>query len=173
MSDGAPALTLFDLRYGKFVRGLDEERQCSAHKPARANSAKAMNETILLLASDWGIRNVICKALESQGYSVLSASNLGAAADLLKAHTFDLLMVRPYTESVSGHDAAKYLRRQCPEIPVLIVAGLLDDVELEDREALQEFEVFPKPFKAVELLDKVKEVLLKCSLRDRPDRRLE
>ena len=117
MSERAPALTLFDLRYGKFVRGLDEERQCSAHKPARANSAKAMNETILLLASDWGIRNVICKALESQGYSVLSASNLGAAADLLKAHTFDLLMVRPYTESVSGYDAAKYLRRHAPKFP--------------------------------------------------------
>lgn len=65
-----------------------------------------------------------------------------------------------------------YLRRRCPGIPVLIVAGLLDDVELKDREALQEFEVFPKPFRAVELLDKVKDFLLKCSLRDRPDRRL-
>lgn len=132
-----------------------------------------MKGTILLLASDRGIRNVIRKALESEGYSVLSANDVGSAADLLKANTFDLLIVRPYTESVSGHDAAMYLRRQCPGIPVLIVAGLLDDVELEDREALQEFEVFPKPFKAVELLDKVKEVLLTCSLRDRPDRRLE
>lgn len=132
-----------------------------------------MNETILLLASDRGSSNVIRKALESGGYSVLSASNIGAAADLLKAHTFDLLMVRPYTESVSGHDAAIYLRRQCPGIPVLIVAGLLDDIGLEDREAIQEFEVFPKPFKAVELLEKVREVLLKCSLRDKPYRRLD
>ena len=131
-----------------------------------------MKETILLLASDQGIRTAIRKALQSEGYSVLTASNIGSAADLLKANAFDLLIVRPYTESVSGHDAAMYLRRRCPGIPVLIVAGLLDDVELKDREALQEFEVFPKPFRAVELLDKVKEFLLKCSLRDRPDRRL-
>jgi hypothetical protein len=49
----------------------------------------------------------------------------------------------------------------CPGVPVLIVGGILDDDELTNREFLQRFEVFPKPFKAAELLDKVKDVLLK------------
>ncbi len=66
----------------------------------------SMNETILLLASDRRIRSVIEKALESTGYTVLGAADVGAAADLLKKYKFDLLIVRPYTQSVSGHNAA-------------------------------------------------------------------
>jgi DNA-binding response OmpR family regulator len=119
-----------------------------------------MNETILLLASDQGIRSVIRKALESAGHSVLTAVDVGAAADLLKEYKFDLLIVRPYTVNVSGHDAAMYLRLKSPGLPVLIVAGMLDDVDLETREAVQEFEIFPKPFTTVELVNRVKEVLL-------------
>lgn len=119
-----------------------------------------MHETILLLGSDRGIRSVIEKALESAGYTVLLAGDVGAAEELLKEYRFDLLIVRPYTENVSGHDAAMYLRLKSPGLPVLIVPGLLDDPDLETREAVQEFEFFPKPFTAVELVSRVKEVLL-------------
>ena len=86
--------------------------------------------------------------------------DVGAAEDLLQQYQFDLLIVRPYTESVSGHDAAMYLRLKSPGIPVLIVAGMLDDVDLETREAVQNFYIFPKPFSSVELVSRVKEVLL-------------
>ena len=51
------------------------------------------------------------------------------------------------------------LRSVHPGIPVLIVGGLLDDPRLEDRETLNGFEVFPKPFKAADLLDAVEEML--------------
>jgi two-component system cell cycle response regulator CpdR len=121
----------------------------------------SMNATILLLASDQGIRRVIEKALESAGYSVLTATDVGAAAELAREYKFDLLIVRPYTQSVSGHDAAMYLRLKSPGLPVLIVAGLLDDIDLETREAIQQFEIFPKPFTAVELVSRVKELLLR------------
>jgi DNA-binding response OmpR family regulator len=118
-----------------------------------------MKTTILFLASDPVIRNVICEALESGGYSVLAAGDVGSAVDWVKECKPDLLMVRHYTESLSGHDAAMYLRRMCPGIPVLIVGGLLDDVRLADRAILQGFEVFPKPFTAAELVDRVREML--------------
>ena len=118
-----------------------------------------MKKTILLLASDPVIRKVICDTLESQGYSVFAAGDIGRAADRLKEGTPDLLMVRHYVENISGHEAAMYLRRLCPGIRVLMVGGILDDDRLENREFLQGFEVFPKPFKAAELIEKVKEVL--------------
>jgi DNA-binding NtrC family response regulator len=118
-----------------------------------------MNKTILLLASDPIIRKAICDALESQGYSVFAVGDIGLAADRIKEGTPDLLMVRHYVENISGHDAAMYLRGLCPGIPVLMVGGILDDDRLDNRERLQGFEIFPRPFKASELLDKVKEVL--------------
>jgi DNA-binding NtrC family response regulator len=60
-----------------------------------------------------------------------------------------------------------YLRRTHPGIPVLLMGGLLDDESLENREILQGFEMFPKPFTASDLLKKVKEVLAK-----QPNRKL-
>ena len=128
-----------------------------------------MNKTILLLASDGVIRKVLREALEAEGYSVQAASDIGAAVDRLEESTPDLLMVRHYTDSMSGHEAARYLRTKCPGIPVLLVGGLPDDLRLENREILEEFEIFPKPFQTAELLDKVKEVLVKRSSRDRAD----
>ena len=97
---------------------------------------RAMNKTILLLVSDSGIRGTICEALESEGYFVLTASEIDRAARWVKECTPDLLMVRHYTENISGHDAAVYLRSLCPGIPVLLVGGLLNDPGLENREAL-------------------------------------
>ena len=124
-----------------------------------------MNTTILFLASDPIIRKVICDALESAGYTVRATGDIGGAVDRLKECKPDLFMVRHYTESMSGHEAAMYLRRLCPGIPVLIVGGILDDDRLENRMLLQGFEIFPRPLKAAELLDKVKAVLRKGSPR--------
>jgi DNA-binding response OmpR family regulator len=69
------------------------------------------------------------------------------------------LITRTYVEGMPGHDAAKYLRNKCSHMRVLIVGGLLDDDRLRNREALEGFAVYPKPYTAAELLAKVKEVL--------------
>jgi len=53
------------------------------------------------------------------------------------------------------------LRTKCPKMRVLILGGLIDDERLQYREALQGFEVFPKPYTAAKLLQKVKDVLSK------------
>ena len=127
---------------------------------------KPIYPTILLLASDSNISSVISKALDSAGYFVLTAHDIGCAIDRLEDCTPDLLIVRHYTESISGHDAATYLRRVCPRIPVLIVGGILDDSGLENRETLQGFEIFPKTFQAAELIEKVEQVLSQHSLRN-------
>ncbi len=132
-----------------------------------------MNEIILFLASAPVIRKAICNALESKGFIVMTASDLSEAVECLEKYTPDLLMVRHYTEGVPGYEAAIYLRRICPGIPVLLVGGLLLDPSLEDRESLRGFEVFPKPFTADDLIDKLREVLDKHPRRNGGDQKLE
>jgi len=115
--------------------------------------------TILLLVSDPVVRSVLQETLEREGYTVLATGDLGQAVDRLKECTPDLLMTRTYVQSLPGHEAAMYLRRKCPTMRVLMVGGLLDDERLRHRATLQGFEVFPKPYTAAELLQKVKDVL--------------
>ena len=124
-----------------------------------------MNTTILLLSSDPVVRSVIQEALEHQGYSVLSAGDLGTAVDWLKKSTPDLLIIRSYVEGIPGYDAATFLRTKCPGLRVLMVGGLIDDDRLRHRMTLEGFEVFPKPFTATALLEKVRDVLHKVHCR--------
>lgn len=120
-----------------------------------------IKSTILLLASDPVVRSVLKETLERAGYTVLAADDLGQAVDRLKESPPDLLIVRSHVQNLPGHDAAVYLRKKCLKMKVLILGGSLDDERLQNREDLQGFAVFPKPYAAAELLEKVKEVLEK------------
>src|ERR1019366_1211153 len=120
-----------------------------------------MKTTILLLVSDPLVRSVLQETLEREGYMVRATGDLGQAVDRLKESVADLLITRTYVESMPGHEAAMYLLTKCPAMRVLMVGGLLDDERLRYRAELQGFEVFPKPYSAADLLQKVKEVLSK------------
>jgi two-component system response regulator VanR len=118
-----------------------------------------MNITILLLGSEPIARSVLQEILENAGYSVFPAGDLGEAVDSLQKAIPDLLIIRAYIEDIPGYDAATFLRTKCPGLRVLMVSGLIDDDRVQYRMALEGFEVFPKPFTAADLLEKVKAVL--------------
>jgi DNA-binding response OmpR family regulator len=120
---------------------------------------------ILLLVSDSVGRVVIQEALEHGGYTVMAAGDLGTAVKRMSESTPDLLIIGPYIEDISGYDAAKFLRTKCHGLPVLMLAGIIDDERLEYRLELEGFAVFPKPYSAAELLSKVKDVLSTDSLK--------
>jgi DNA-binding NtrC family response regulator len=118
-----------------------------------------METTILLLISEPLVRQATREVLERAGYVVMSTGDLGTAVDRLQECKADLLMISPYVETITGHDAAKYLQGRCPGMLILMVAGLLADDRLQNRAVLEKVEIFPKPFTSAELLYKVKQVL--------------
>jgi CheY-like chemotaxis protein len=122
---------------------------------------QSLMTTILLLVSDPLVRCVLKETLEQEGYMVHATGDLGQAVDRLKECTPDLLITRTYVQSMPGHEAAMYLLTKCPTMKVLMLGGLLDDDRLRNREALQGFEVFPKPYSTAEMLLQVKHVLNK------------
>ena len=115
---------------------------------------------ILLLSSEPVVRSVMKEALERAGYVVLATGSLGVAVDMLASAKIELLITHPYIDNIPGHEAARYLRAKNPhKMGVLIVAGLVNDDRLQYRAELEEFEIFPPPFTAAQLIEKVEEVL--------------
>ena len=102
------------------------------------------------MSSDPIVLLVFKDVLEAEGYVVLPAAHLAGAVDWLARSTPDLLIVRPYLNGITGHDAALYLRTKCHGMLVLMVSGFLDDDRLRYREALHSIEVFPKPYAVAE-----------------------
>jgi DNA-binding NtrC family response regulator len=119
----------------------------------------APHATILLLDSDPLMRSVLHDVLQGAGYLVMKAADLGAAVDRLSEARPDLLITRPYINSMPGRVAADYLRSRRPGLPVLIVAGFMNEDRLNVQNAVEKFYTFPKPFSHDDLLAKVSEVL--------------
>jgi len=118
-----------------------------------------LNKTILLLMSDPLMRSVFGEALKRAGYVVISTGDLGSALDWLTKSSPALLITRTYVSSKPGHEAAKYLKARHSLMRVLILGGALEDDRLQYRQELEGFDVFPKPYNAAAMLEKVKEVL--------------
>jgi CheY-like chemotaxis protein len=127
--------------------------------PAQAPPKTPKEFTILLLISEPLVRQVIREVVERAGYLVLSTGDLGTAVDRLNECKPDLLIVSPYVETISGHDAAKYLQSRCPSMRILMVAGFLADDRLRYRAELERVEIFPQPFTGAQLLEKVRKIL--------------
>lgn len=115
--------------------------------------------TILLFFSDSDVLSALRGALEDAGYLVIPATNLDSAIDWLADCRPDLLIVPPYLDGISGHEAALFLRTKCNGLRVLMVAGMPKDDRVVDRESLSEVEIFPKPFAVAEFLEKVAAML--------------
>ncbi|MGD1090902.1 MAG: response regulator [Bryobacteraceae bacterium] len=114
---------------------------------------------ILLLDSEPVFRTALREALENAGYVVLATGGLGAAVDMLSQAKVDLLITRPYVDNISGYQAAKYLQARNPAMGVLLVSGFLDDDRLQHRADVEGFDIFPQPFPAAQLIEKVEQVL--------------
>jgi len=114
---------------------------------------------ILLLDSEPVMRAALHHALENGDYLVVTAGDLAEALDRLAETPPDLLITRPYINSMPGRIAADYLRSKQNGLPVLLVAGFLEDDRVDVQNAVEEFHTFPKPFRRDELVAKVKDVL--------------
>jgi CheY-like chemotaxis protein len=115
---------------------------------------------ILLLDSEPLTREVLKEVLENAGHVVLATGSLGVAVKEFARCQVDLLVTHPYVNNIPGHEAAKYLRTKCRQkLPVLIVAGLLKDDRLQYRAAQEGFDIFPPPFTAPQLIEKVDQIL--------------
>jgi DNA-binding NtrC family response regulator len=117
------------------------------------------NATILLLGSEPIAQSAVRDSLEDAGYLVQAATNLGTAVTMLTDCPVDLLITHPYIAEIPGHEAAKYLRTKHPGMAVLMVAGLLEDDRIRNSADLERYEIFPQPFTAAQLIEKVRQVL--------------
>ena len=117
------------------------------------------NATILLLSSAPLVRAAMREILENAGYVVEPAGDLGTAVDRLANPAINLLITHPYVDNIPGHEAAKYLQARNPRMGILVVAGFLDCDQLRYRADLEGFEIFPSPFTAAQLIEKVEQVL--------------
>jgi putative two-component system response regulator len=127
-------------------------------KTAPANQMTA-TATVLFVDDYEALRNFVQSVLEQYGYRCTTAANAAEARGRLKEQTFDLAVLDVRMPGESGLDLAKYIRKEFPDIAVLMATGE-DDLRVADS-ALKAGACgyLVKPFEANQLLINVASVL--------------
>ncbi|HEY3971857.1 MAG TPA: response regulator [Candidatus Sulfotelmatobacter sp.] len=119
---------------------------------------RLQRETILLVEDEAFVREVTCEILRSAGYRVLTAKNAAEAACVYQARRdqVELLLTDMILPSESGLALSERLRKDDPELKVLLVTGYTEQIA---RLAQMQEECLAKPFSSDVLLRRVRQAL--------------
>ena len=119
------------------------------------------DETILLVEDDAGVRDLAKQVLQTQGYTLLEATNGNQALQLAAAYTapIHLLLTDVVMPGISGKVLAEQLQQKQPDLKVLYMSGYTENV-VAHHGVLEEGVVFiQKPFNAVTLTQQIRVIL--------------
>lgn len=127
----------------------------AAARPARGS------ETILVLEDESGLRALIRRVLEKQGYTVLEASNAETASLLAREHAgrIDILLADVVLPGASGRAVADELLVHRADLKLLFMSGYTEDAISRRGVLAPNTPFINKPFSADALAAKVREVL--------------
>jgi len=128
-------------------------------------------EAILVVEDEIPVRDVVLRSLRSRGYEVLEAEDGAAALELLEGHEgeIDLLLTDVVLPGIGGRELAEQVVEKRPGVGVLFMSGYTDDVILHHNLRSADFDLLQKPFTAISLATKVREVLDRPRRESRPD----
>ena len=118
-------------------------------------------ETVLVVEDETGIRALVRKILERQGYRVLDAPQADAAIRICEEFqgSIQLVITDVVMPEMGGREMVEKLAAIRPGIRVLYVSGYTDDPQVHAADISQGSAFLQKPFTLGALLDKVREVL--------------
>ena len=112
-------------------------------------------QRVLIVDDDDDMRQVVSLTLSARQYDVTAFGDGTDAIEAARRESFDITLVDLKMPGTSGMAVIKEIRRQQPELPVVIITGSLDPSE----EGLDAFRILHKPFGIEELRRTVEEVL--------------
>lgn len=115
-------------------------------------------KNILLVEDDKSIILGLMYSLETEGYSVLSATTVSDATRLLSNKHFDLILLDLSLPDGNGYDVCRVAREKA-EIPVIFLTACDDEVNVVMGLEMGADDYITKPFRLRELLSRIKTVL--------------
>jgi DNA-binding NtrC family response regulator len=116
-------------------------------------------EHILVTDDDGAFRLATRTVLEDEGYTVSLADGIKGALDVLSSQRFDLLLSDLVMGSGSGIELLRNVRRQWPDLPVIMVTGFGSIQTAVEAMRLGAADYLAKPSNNDELLIKIRRAL--------------
>jgi DNA-binding NtrC family response regulator len=114
---------------------------------------------ILIAEDDDLIRWIMSNTLADDGYTVDAAADGEEAWEALRHDAYDLLVTDNDMPRLTGLKLIERIRKTGMSLPVIVASGTFPMDRARDYPQLQIAEVIPKPFRKLEFLDTVRNVL--------------
>ena len=136
--------------------GNEEKREA----PGDQETLKG-DETILVVEDADGLRDLIRTILNVYGYTVYTAAHGEQALELEEAHRgeIDLVVSDVVMPEMSGTELADRLLEISPDLKILLISGYPTERAISAGHTDERFSFLQKPFSAVELGQKIREIL--------------
>ena len=120
-----------------------------------------MNEkpTILVVDDERGIRDLLAYEFRFQGWEVISAVDGAEGSEPERVAKADVVLLDMTMPRMNGFAALAEIRRQRPELPVILMTGNLTVDAPEECRSRGAFDVAMKPFHLDEISAKVQAAL--------------
>ncbi len=149
------------MQFGARRAGNPSRHQTGICKPAGATYRPQMAR-ILVIDDEFGIRRLLCVALEGMGYAVSEASNGREGLAVFAKHPTDLVITDLVMPEKEGIETIRSLRRTHPHLKIIAISGgnrAQAGDNLKMAKNLGANEVLAKPFKIDELAKVVERLL--------------
>ena len=130
-------------------------------------------ERVLVIDDERGIREGCRRILASEGYVVEVASSGREGLDMVKAHTYDLLLVDLMMPVMGGLEMMEQVRDYDPEIVMIVVTGFATIETAVEAMKHGAYDYVPKPFAPDQLVAVVNRGLETRRLRLQAQRLME
>ena len=128
------------------------------------------HETILVADDDATISSILSQTLSKFGYTLLMASNGLDAVALFEqqGHRIDLVILDVLMPVMNGKEAAQRIKQLREDIKILFISGYTPDI-IRNRGAIEaQDEIFMKPIRPVQFLEKIRQLLDRNPIRRYP-----
>lgn len=109
---------------------------------------------VLIAEDDEAVRDLTATVLEDAGWEVRCASNGRDAVALFRSncHRVAVVILDLMMPEMDGQCALQEIRRQCRDVPIIVVSGLDGRSVLKDSVAKTVFAFVQKPFRITDLV---------------------
>ncbi|MFJ4345211.1 response regulator [Pseudomonas sp. NPDC089401] len=129
-------------------------------RPATENLAPPDGQHVLVVEDDPHVRQLLCQALQEEGFPCSSASNASEALQLLNSPlAIDLLLSDVGLPGMNGRQLAEIARTIRPQLPVLFITGYAETAMAREGFLGQGMQLICKPFALQQLKTKVAQIL--------------
>ncbi|MFL5403980.1 MAG: response regulator [Gemmatimonadales bacterium] len=133
----------------------------ATYTPASGSAGKAQNQTILVVDDEEGLRRIVCRTLQQEGYDTLEAAHGAEALEVLEKATepVDLVVTDVVMPGMDGRELGRRLTQRWPTLPILYISAY-DVNDIFRRGSPRSSAPFlQKPFPPAGLISSVRQLL--------------